>query len=96
MANRPGSMERERYILGPDQHYGLHTGFGRHFAVGRGAQTVHLYPGRIHIGGSSGDSLPLNSRQSAIVTKVLDRIARRIEEQKMAKRLAGVDNTARE
>jgi len=81
--------EYDHFVLGPDLHYGKHSAFGRHLAVGRGADTVHLYPNKIYIGGKKGTSVPLSPQQVLIVSRVLNKLDQRVNSNQLLEHLEG-------
>jgi hypothetical protein len=77
MANgRKFPFEYEHHKLSPDVHFGKHTLYGRHLAIGTGEDTIHIYPTKLHFGGKDGQSLPLTAAQSLQVVRLLNKIER--------------------
>lgn len=72
------SHEYMHHVLYPGVHYGKHSRFGNHVALGDGANSVHLYGSKIYIGGKDGTEVPLTPAQMLIVSRVLGRLEQRI------------------
>lgn len=71
--------EYDHYDLGYGLHYGVHSLFGEHVALGTGANMVHLYPYKIFIGTEDGQSVQLSPAQQRIMSNMFRAIRRRIE-----------------
>lgn len=84
--------EYDHYILGPDIHYGRHSAFGRHVAIGQGNNTVHLYPNRIYIGGKKGTSLSLTPEQTLVMSRILNKMGQRAQGDQLLEHISGDDD----
>ena len=81
--------EYDHFVLGPDMHYGKHSAFGRHLAIGNGPNSVHLYPSKIYIGGKKGTSVPLAPEQVLIMSRILSRLDQKVREDQLLEHLSG-------
>ena len=90
--NKKHKYEYDHFILGPDVHYGKHSAFGRHLAVGQGANTVHIYPSKIYIGGKQGTSVPLSPAQVLIISHVLSKLDQKVHQDQLLEHLSGEDD----
>jgi len=88
MEKKP-KYEYDHFVLGPDVHYGKHSVFGRHLAVGSGANTVHLYPTKMYVGGKQGSSIPLSPDQMLIVGRILSKIEQRAQQKQLLEHVTG-------
>jgi len=70
--------EYNHYDLGYGLHYGVHTRFGEHVALGTGRNMIHVYPYKIFIGDDPEKAVDLNPDQQAIVQALLSTMKRRI------------------
>ena len=73
--------EYEHYDLGYGMHFGRHSIFGPHLAIGRGRDMVHIYPYKVFIG---GESVPLSPEQQRVVLSVFGAVERRISATRVA------------
>ena len=69
--------EYEHYVMAPGVHYGRHSIFGPHIAVGDGPNSFHVYPSKIYIGGRTGTSINLTPEQMRIVARILNKVDQR-------------------
>jgi hypothetical protein len=87
--NNKHKYEYDHFVLGPDIHYGKHSAFGRHLAVGSGANSVHLYSTKIYIGGKKGTSVPLSPEQVMIMSRILSKLDQKVKEDQLLEHLSG-------
>jgi hypothetical protein len=73
------------YVLGPEVHFGKHSAFGDHVAIGTGASSLHIYRNRIFIG--NGEEIKLTPSQTMLVSRILKRIEDKVDEQLLLERL---------
>jgi len=71
--------EYRHYDLGYSLHYGIHSIFGEHLALGRGPNMVHLYNNRIYIGDRKENSVALTPEQQQVMRNVFSLMRRKIE-----------------
>ena len=71
--------EYDHYDLGYGLHYGMHSIFGEHIALGTGANMVHIYPYKIFIGENKTNAIDTSPEQRRILKNIFKIIGRRIE-----------------
>lgn len=76
---REHKYEYDHYDLGYGLHYGVHSLFGEHVAIGTGASMVHLYPYKIFIGDDKENVVLLTPAQQRVMRNMFKAVARRIE-----------------
>jgi hypothetical protein len=69
--------EYNHYDLGYGLHYGVHSRFGEHVALGQGRNMVHIYPYKIYIGDDHSQAINLTPDQQAVVQSMLSTMLRR-------------------
>ena len=79
MGNEKKRYEYNHYDLGYGLHYGVHTRFGEHVALGQGRNMVHIYPYKIYIGDDHGQAITLAPDQQAVVQAMLSTMLRRAQ-----------------
>lgn len=75
--------EYDHYDLGYGMHYGMHSVFGEHIALGRGSNMVHIYPYKIYIGDDKKNALEVAPEQQRVLRNVFKTMKRRIEADKI-------------
>jgi hypothetical protein len=65
--------------LGYGIHIGDHTIYGKHVALGKGSNMIHIYPYKIYIGDDHDNAIELNSEQQRIVSNILRVMTRTAE-----------------
>ena len=68
--------EYEHYDLGYGMHFGKHSVFGPHVAIGSGDSMVHFYPYKIFF--ADGSEIRLSPKQQRAMVNSLFAIERRI------------------
>ena len=71
--------EYDHFDLGYGMHYGMHSIFGEHLALGTGSNMVHIYPYKIFIGSDKSDAIDLDPEQQRIIKNIMKVIKRRIQ-----------------
>ena len=79
--------EYAHYVLFPEVHFGKHSVFGDHVALGSGQNSIHIYRNRIFIG--NGDEIKLSPQQSFIVSRILSRIEQKADEKHLLEKIEG-------
>ena len=67
--------EYEHYDLGYGMHFGRHSLFGPHVAIGKGSNMVHVYPYKVFI---ADEEVPLSPGQRRVVSDVLKALELRV------------------
>ena len=82
--------EYDHYVISPDIHFGKHSVFGKHVAIGTGRNSIHIYPSRIYISsGSEGENIQLSPKQAMLVGGILEKIGQRTEQYKKLEHVDG-------
>jgi len=76
--------EYRHYDLGYGLHYGIHSLFGEHVAIGVGSNMVHLYPYKIVVGPDPADAVALTPAQQRVMRNMFRAMSRRIEAARVA------------
>jgi hypothetical protein len=79
--------EYEHYMLAPGIHFGKHRQWGTHIALGEGANSIHIYPSKIYIGGKEGSDIVLSPSQMLIVKRILNRLEQKISSDKLLEKI---------
>jgi len=87
MEEKKPKFEYSHYVLFPGIHLGIHSVFGEHVALGVGRNSVHLYKNRIFLG--DGTEFKLSPSQTMMVSRILSRIAQKVDEKQLLERING-------
>ena len=71
--------EYAHFDLGYGMHYGMHSIFGEHLALGSGSNMVHIYPYKIYIGADPTKAVDLDAEQQRVIKNIMKVIKRRIQ-----------------
>ena len=71
--------EYDHFDLGYGMHYGVHTVFGDHVALGQGSNMIHIYPYKIYIGADKDKAIPLDQDQQRVIKNIFKVLKRRVE-----------------
>ena len=75
--------EYNHYDLGYGMHYGIHSYFGEHIALGVGSNMVHIYPYKIYIGDGEDNAIPLKAEHQRILKNIFKIMGGKIEASKV-------------
>lgn len=80
--NRKRKYEYKHFDLGYGMHYGEHSLYGPHIALGIGANAVHLYPYKIFIGEDHNAAISLTPAQQRVISNLFEIMQRRVTTEK--------------
>ncbi len=84
MKDKNYKYEYDHYDLGYGLHYGVHSIFGKHIALGNsGAGMVHIYPYKIFIGDNHDNAIELTPEQQKVIENAFRSIERGIQIRKV-------------
>ena len=85
MAEDQRKFEYAHYVLFPEVHYGQHSVFGDHIALGLGRNSMHIYRNRIFMGDAG--EIRLTPEQTLVMSRIINRLHQKVSEKQLLEKI---------